>query len=217
MTEPVEAAAARVRMGDAQAFADLYDAVASDIYRFLVRRCDDRDVAEDLMSVTFLEAWRCRDRAFVVEESLRPWLFGIAANVARNAARSRRRHRQALERYHASNADIAEPDVADEAARSADKEQVSRSVWAALGALSDKERDVADLCLVEGWSTATAATALHLPEGTVKSRLARAREKMQRLLRSSELTDLTVATGHVPGEQPPGAPVAGVAPHWSQP
>ncbi|MCW2502958.1 MAG: polymerase ECF-subfamily sigma factor, partial [Actinomycetia bacterium] len=44
-------------------------------------------LADDLVSLTFLEAWRLRERVLPGEDSLRPWLLGIATNVTRNTAR----------------------------------------------------------------------------------------------------------------------------------
>ena len=84
--------------------ADAFDAFAQDVYRFCVRATGDRVLAEDLMSVVFLEAWRCRDRAVLVEATLRPWLLGIASNVVRTSRRSQRRHAAMLATLHATAA-----------------------------------------------------------------------------------------------------------------
>ncbi|MFD8726030.1 sigma factor [Streptomyces sp. NPDC059629] len=60
-----------------------------------VRLTEDRSTAEDVVSLTFLEAWRLRERLLPDAEvsddagdGLRAWLFGIAANVLRNPRRS---------------------------------------------------------------------------------------------------------------------------------
>ncbi|GAA1596808.1 hypothetical protein GCM10009678_93360 [Actinomadura kijaniata] len=65
------------------------------VYRYAVRVTGDWATAEDIVSLTFLEAWRLRARIRPEGESLRPWLLGIATNVLRNAARSARRHEAA--------------------------------------------------------------------------------------------------------------------------
>ncbi|MFF8004341.1 sigma factor [Streptomyces sp. NPDC007917] len=75
------------------------------MYGHAVRLTEDRSTAEDVVSLTFLEAWRLRERLLPDAEvsgdagdGLRAWLFGIAANVLRNPRRSARRHRAALSR-----------------------------------------------------------------------------------------------------------------------
>jgi DNA-directed RNA polymerase specialized sigma24 family protein len=98
-----------VRNGDAQVFGDLYLAHARQVYSFCGRRTGNWTGAEDLTSIVFLEAWRTRERAFLVEGSLRAWLFGIAAHVISTSERSGRRHRAALRRF-AGRRDLDPPD-----------------------------------------------------------------------------------------------------------
>jgi RNA polymerase sigma factor (sigma-70 family) len=188
---------------DAGDLSAAFDAHAADVFAFCLRRCGDRTEAEDLLSVVFLEAWRCRHRAVLVDGAWRPWLLGIASNVVRNASRSRRRYRAALARYHRQD---TVTDIADEAARLADLPALRDDLARALRALSVKEREIAELCLVEGLDARTAAAVLGIPEGTVKSRLARTRDKLRTLLHSGDFTDLDVRNGHQPIEHPLRAP-----------
>lgn len=81
-----------------EVFATVFDQHAQEVYRYCARRAETPDAAEDLMSVVFLEAWRCRVRAVQMDGSYRPWLLGIARNVVRTARRSAHRHRAALRR-----------------------------------------------------------------------------------------------------------------------
>src|SRR5215470_9778544 len=101
---------ARVRAGDHAAFAELFDADVGAVYAYAVRQTGDRAAAEDVVSLTFLEAWRLRERLLPEGGPLRPWLFGIATNVLRNTARAARRHRAAVERLPAGG---TEPDFSD--------------------------------------------------------------------------------------------------------
>ena len=193
---------------DRDALAAAYDAHAQDVFRYCARRCDDRALAEDLLSVVFLEAWRARERAVLVDETLRPWLLGIAANVVRNSRRSTRRHRATLERYCASADELVEPDHADDAAVHADRPRDRARLDATFAQLSSKDRQVADLVLVEGLTPTEAAVALGLPIGTVKSRLAHARERLRGLLRSGDNfpgTDPASSSGHGQNKRPAGA------------
>ncbi|HEU5033893.1 MAG TPA: RNA polymerase sigma factor [Mycobacteriales bacterium] len=201
--------------GDQDAFGSLFDAHADAVHRYCARRCGDPGEAEDLTSVVFLEAWRTRTRAVVVDGSLRPWLFGIARNVVRNANRSRRRYRAALERLHA----LPLPADGDEGHGVAAAAELRSALTEAIHRLSDKQRDVVELCLVEQLSPAAAAAVLGIPEGTVKSRLADARARLRALLRPGELAELTDPgglSGHQPGERQEGAPARRAAASWTQ-
>lgn len=194
--------------------AAAFDRHAQEVFGFCLRRCQDRDLAEDLLSVVFLEAWRARDRAVLVDGTLRPWLYGVATNVLRNGRRSMRRHRAALERYHELGEQLVTADHADEVVRDLDAITTRIALNEAFAALSAKDREVADLCLQEGLSIATVAGVLGLPVGTVKSRLAHARAHLQRVLRSSELAFLTDpggSSGHGRDESPQGTPAGATA------
>jgi RNA polymerase sigma-70 factor (ECF subfamily) len=197
---------------DAGDLSEAFDAHAPDVFAFCLRRCGHRADAEDLLSVVFLEAWRCRERAVQVDESWRPWLLGVATNVLRNAARSQRRHQAALARYHVD--DIVD-DPAEEAARLADLPALRDDLSRALRTLSRREREVAELFLVEELSVSATAAALGITEGTVRSRLARARQRMRPLLRSGDIADTGPTAGHQPSERPIGAP--GTKTLWVRP
>ncbi|HEY3501828.1 MAG TPA: CU044_5270 family protein [Actinocatenispora sp.] len=83
---------ARIRAGDRASFGAVFDEHASAVHRYAVRVTGDWAGAEDVVSVTFLEAWRLRGRLRPDGGSVLPWLYGIATNVLRNRARSARRH-----------------------------------------------------------------------------------------------------------------------------
>ncbi|MEV0430299.1 RNA polymerase sigma factor [Micromonospora sp. NPDC050495] len=171
---------ARIRAGDPEAFRELFDDHARSVYNHGFRLTGDWSVAEDVVSLTFLEAWRLRGRIDVgADGSLRPWLLGIATNVARNVRRAARRHAGALARL--PRAEVV-PDFAEEiAGRIRDRERIAL-VRRALAALRQPEREVLALCVWSGLDYAEAAVALGVPVGTVRSRLSRARAKLHTLV-----------------------------------
>jgi RNA polymerase sigma-70 factor (ECF subfamily) len=164
----------RLRGGDAQAFALLFDRHARAILSYCFRRTADHALAEDLLSVVFLEAWRRRHE--VVPERVLPWLYGVATNVLRNQQRSVRRYRAALDRLPASE---PEDDFADVVADRVDAEQQMREILDELRSLPEIEQEVLALCVWEGLTSTEAATALGVPEGTVRTRLHRARARLR--------------------------------------
>jgi RNA polymerase sigma-70 factor (ECF subfamily) len=168
----------RVRAGDPDAFGQLFDEHASVVHRHAVRVTGDWALGDDIVSLTFLEAWRLRERVLPGEDSLRPWLLGIATNVARNTGRAARRHRAALARVPPPD---PVPDFADEVTqRLADSEELA-AAQRALGRMRRGEREVFTLCVWEGLDAATAAEALGVAVGTVRSRLSRARKRLRKL------------------------------------
>ena len=78
----------RVRTGDPEAFRELFVDHARSVYNHAFRLTGSWWAAEDVVSLTFLEAWRLRGRVVDTEAdgSLRQWLLGVATDVARTAA-----------------------------------------------------------------------------------------------------------------------------------
>jgi RNA polymerase sigma-70 factor (ECF subfamily) len=169
---------ARLRAGDPDAFGLLFDEHARPVYNLGFRLTANWSAAEEVVSLTFLEAWRLRDGIEPGVGPLRPWLLGIAVNVSRNLARASRRHQAALSRLQSPP---PVPDFADELAGRLDDIAQLRQVGKALGVLRRGEREVIALCVWSELDYATAARALGVPVGTVRSRLSRARRKLRKL------------------------------------
>ena len=98
MDDPTAQLRAQARAGDADAFGAVFDACAKSVYNHAFRLTGDWSAAEEIMAMTFLEAWRGRNAIAADGGSLRPWLLGIATNLARGQRRAARRHRTALAR-----------------------------------------------------------------------------------------------------------------------
>lgn len=178
---------ARVRCGDAAAFAELYLRHSRGVYNHCFRRTGSWTLAEDLTSVVFLETWRRRDLIELVEVSLLPFLLGTANNLIYKQTRTLLRHRRALARLPRST---TLPDHADEAAERVDAEARMRGVLDSIQQLPRVEQDAVALCIWAGLSYADAAIAMGVPVGTVRSRLSRARGRLREA--SAESTPMTV-------------------------
>ncbi|SEB86106.1 RNA polymerase sigma factor [Streptomyces sp. PAN_FS17] len=205
---------ARIRAGDAQAFAWLFRTHAQAVHGHAARWLGDPNAAEDVVSLTFLEAWRLRERLLSDSEftaqagvegepddGLRAWLFGISANVLRNTRRAARRHRAALDRLPDRRTDAgAVPDFADALVGRMEDAERLRAARAALRKLRPREREVFALCVWSQLSYADAATALQVPVSTVRSRLSRARQRLRRLA-EAELARLPAPPSARPAEE----------------
>jgi RNA polymerase sigma-70 factor (ECF subfamily) len=169
---------ARIRAGDAEAFGQAFDDHAGAVYRHAARADGGAAGADDVVSLTFLEAWRIRATLRPEGDSLRPWLLGIATNVLRNRQRAARRHRAALLRVPRQD---TVPDFADEViGRLHDADQLAAAATA-LRRLRRADREVFMLCVWSQLDYAATAEALAIPVGTVRSRLSRARVRLRSL------------------------------------
>jgi RNA polymerase sigma-70 factor (ECF subfamily) len=133
----------------------------------------DDTAADDLVQDCLeraLSRWHLRRR----DGNLRAWLFTIERNLFLNAARQRTRRGPHLGIEVLES--IASPEASQEEALGA------REVLDGLDLLPEEQRSVLLLVGVEDLSYEETARVLHIPVGTVMSRLSRAREKMRQLL-----------------------------------
>lgn len=180
---------ADLRSGHAEAFAELFDTYASSVFWHALRLVHDRAAAEDVMSETFLVAWRTRATITAEGGSLRPWLLGIATRQALNARRGRRRRLALLDRVPE---ETMVSDFAEETAARLDDAHQLELTRRALRHLRTHELEVLSLCVWSHLSYEEAAAALKVSVGTVRSRLSRARRRLREL--TAELGEETRAT-----------------------
>ncbi len=166
----------RVQTGDAQAFGSLYARHANAVYAYCFSRSADWALADELTSIVFLEAWRRRKDVALREGTLLPWLLGVATNASRNQRRSMRRFRAALERLPPLE---PERDFAGDLTERLEVQEQMRVVLEEIRRLPTIEQDVLTLCVWEGLTSAEAAIALGIPQGTVRTRLMRARGRLR--------------------------------------
>ncbi|MBM7829535.1 RNA polymerase sigma-70 factor (ECF subfamily) [Agromyces cerinus] len=184
--------------GTEASFGVVYDRYRARIFRKACSRVFDRTDAEDVVAIVFLEAWRRRHEVRFVDGSLLPWLLVVTTNVSLNIERSGRRYRRLLAKLPAAE-HTADP--SHEVGARLDSERMSQQVTAALQRLGANDRRIVDLCLVDQLPMADVANVLDIPVGTVKSRLARARTRLQKELGS--LRDLDEASRPTSGAQSP--------------
>ncbi|MEV6876875.1 RNA polymerase sigma factor [Amycolatopsis sp. NPDC051128] len=156
-------------------FAAVFDRHAPHIHRYLARRLGGQ-IADDLMGETFLIAFGGRDRYDPAFPSARPWLYGIATNLA-----GQRRREEAREyRLRAALGPPADQDChAERVAEQVTAQAMNDRLATALAGLARGDRDVLLLIAWEGLAYEEVASALGIPVGTVRSRLNRARKKVR--------------------------------------
>jgi RNA polymerase sigma factor (sigma-70 family) len=159
-------------------FATLFDRHAASVHRYLGRRVGD--LADDLLSETFLIAFRRRAAYRPEHVEVRPWLIGIATNVVRGHVRSEQRRYRAVARAASERAPSGNvPDESDDRIAAA---SMRAPLAAALAGLKTRDRDVLLLFAYAQLSYEEIATVLDVPIGTVRSRLNRARRQTRAAL-----------------------------------
>lgn len=154
-------------------FAQIFERHAAAIGGYTRRRIG-LDAVDDVLSETFLVAFRKRASFDVEADSARPWLLGIATRVMH-------RHRRAEElEWRASASEPARYSASHEDRSDArlDASAAVRDLGPRIAALSQRERDVLLLYAWGDLSYEQIADALHIPIGTVRSRLSRVRKKL---------------------------------------
>lgn len=169
---------ARIGREDEAAFRELYKAFSRKVFAYLMNRVSDHGRAEEILVDTMYEVWR-RPGGYRGDAQFSTWLIGIARNKALMAYRSRR-----PDETHDDLDDIAETapaDTPDGYAQLAQKQRAD-GVQHCMGKLSDEHRECLHLVFYEGLSVAEVADVQHCPEGTVKTRLFHARQKVKKCL-----------------------------------
>ncbi len=146
------------------------------VHRYLGRRVGE--LADDLLSETFLVAFRRRADYRSEHLDVRPWLVGIATNLVHGAARAERRRYRALARAAAEPGDHHDDGREDRL----DAEALRGPLAAALAGLEERDRDVLLLVAWGDLSYEEVAAVLDVPVGTVRSRLHRARRQTRAAL-----------------------------------
>jgi RNA polymerase sigma factor (sigma-70 family) len=148
------------------------------IHQYLAARVGGR-IADDLAAEVFTVAFAQRQRYDLARDCARPWLYGIATNLAGTYRRKEQRRYRALARAGAQGAAPSEEDLVAERVAAA---AAGPALATALAALASGDRDVLLLVAIAGLDNQEVARSLGIPYGTVCSRLSRARMRLRESL-----------------------------------
>lgn len=179
----------RVRDDDAGAFEELMRRYQTRLVRLFHHIGPSPEVAEDLTQEVFLRVYRSRS-SYRPGAKFATWLFTIAGNVARNAARSQTRRREISESdtrrpndsYPALIAGMALDSSSLMPARIAESEERALMVRKAVDSLGERQRMALVLSRFENMNYAEIAEAMDLTVKAVKSLLSRARVNLKQAL-----------------------------------
>jgi len=168
----------RIERADEAAFRELYRAFSRRLYAYVLRQLGDPAQAEEIVADTLYEIWRAPAR-FRGDAQFSTWLIGIARNKVLMAFRSRKPDTQ-----HDDLDDVAETLAAEDgnAFDALAQAQRREGVRHCMDKLSDDHRECVHLVFYEGLSLGEVAALQACPEGTVKTRLFHARQKLKNCL-----------------------------------
>ena len=174
----------RVQKGDTEAFTPIVLMYREKIYKLIHRWVHHHETAEDLCQEVFLKAWQALP-GFRGGSLIYSWLYRIAVNCSKDFLRSQRRQ--------IVFACEALPDNPDDVIRATrmhpspdeilEKEELRSIISECVRQLPSPHRHVFYLHYRDGHSIREIASRLKKPEGTIKSHLYHARQKLQHMLR----------------------------------
>jgi RNA polymerase sigma-70 factor, ECF subfamily len=162
-----------VSQGDRDAFADLYDRLASLVYATVLRVVRDGALAEDVTQEVFVEVWSTAPRFDAMRGAVATWVTTVARRRAVDRVRREESQRRRVINLASRRSDDV-PLTAETVVESIEARRVHR----ALLLLPPDQRQVVQLAFLDGESHSAIAAKLSLPLGTVKSRV---RGGLQRL------------------------------------
>ena len=165
-------------LADPERFAVIFERYFSQIRQYLARRVGTK-IADDLAAEVFVVAFAGRQRYDLARDCARPWLYGIATNLAGSHRRGEERHYRALAR---AGTRLVTPSDEDVIAERVSASAAGPALAAALAALDRGDRDVLLLVALADLSYAEVAEISECAIGTVRSRVARARSDLIEVL-----------------------------------
>jgi RNA polymerase sigma-70 factor (ECF subfamily) len=176
----------RCRVRDEEACAELVNEHQRMVYQLALNLLGDHNEALDLSQEVFLRVFRTI-HAFRGQSALRTWIYRIVVNQARNRQRWwRRRHRSqqvSLDEHIRDHGELPERTNGGSPDRVLDQKELAERVRQALDSLPFDQRTALVLREIDGLSYDEIGFSLGIAVGTVKSRLARAREALRGQLR----------------------------------
>jgi len=163
----------RFQQGDARAFDALFSRYHRAIHAYLFRLVGTRATAEDLTQATFLSLVRARGR-FLTGHRVKPWIYAIATNAARDGIRRRKPEDLTAEGELPADAVAETPGPRDAG--------LELRVRQALMLLPEAQREAILMHRFEGLSFKEISEALGVSESAVKVRAHRGYEKLRELL-----------------------------------
>lgn len=175
---------ARAKAGDDEAFAQLMRDNEKRIYNLTLRMTGNPEDAMDLAQEAFLNAWRGL-KFFKGDSAFSTWVYRLASNACIDFLRRQKRRQDISVPMPTYEDDDSQPDIPDDRfqpEQELERRELRQAVLQGLEQLSHEHRQVLVMREINGLSYQEIADVLDLEAGTVKSRIARARISLRKIL-----------------------------------
>ena len=162
-------------------FEQLVRETRDDLLAYAMRRASNAEDAADVLSETYLIAWRKLEK-IPPGDSARLWLFGVAANVLRRGVTHHRSSEALIERLTREPQDTVHTESAGR------EDHTIRALRAGLATLSARDREILTLTAWEGLTPKQIAIVTGLQTNLIRVRLHRARSRLKRRLTRAQAT-----------------------------
>ena len=193
----------RVRGGDTEAFEQLVLEHQNKVYSLALRMLGNEEDARDMAQEAFVRAYTSL-AGFRGDSKFSVWLYRLTSNICIVFLRSRQRHQTVSLTYDTEDSEGGQLEIPDERftpEAGLERSELRSAVLRGLDSLSPEFRNILLLREIDGLSYGEISRALDLEEGTVKSRIFRARKK---------LTEFLLRDGNIPDKAPSQSRKGGV-------
>ena len=157
----------RAKAGDSHAFANLYEEIYEDLYRYALYMLQNKQDAEDAVSEAVLAAFAGIHKLRNAE-AFRGWIFQITTNICRKKRKE----------YGKKQMELEEGRI-----EWVDNTQEALDIRKALKLLTEEERMIIGMSVLAGYTSEEIGKSMCLKPGTVRSKLSRSLDKMRKILK----------------------------------
>lgn len=170
-----------VQSGDQDAFRQIYERHFKSVAWIALRFLGSKDLSEEAVQATFLVLWQKSKDIVVADSSLMPWLATVCRLQCRNIQKKEwRRHHTPIDgfpEFQAGERSLEDQVIDADLVQSLDRE---------ISKMSEVDREIYRLCLVEGFSYDSAARSLGITKSSVRNRLSRLKLKLRTFLAAKD-------------------------------
>jgi len=176
----------RCQEGDASAFDQIVQHHRTTLFNFIYRFINDRESAEELTQEVFIRIYKNIGKFRPELSGFRTWMYRIASNLCKNELRNRSRHSKIITKSTSANTDEKGDNQIEKLQDASpgpdiqlEQNELREILNSAISYLPEKYRTVIILRDIEDMPYGDIAKIINKPEGTVKSRLNRARHMLK--------------------------------------
>ncbi len=166
----------RLRQGDEHAFTKIYSEYSRKLYLHVLKVAKDRDVAEGLLQEIFIKVWDNRT-TFDPSQSFQAWLYTVARNSVYSHFRQLAKEQKLQEQLYSQFEELYDMEMEGDL-----KDKQLELLTRALASLSDRRKEIFELCKIQGKSYQEVAAMLGLSSSTVSNLMVKSNQQIRKFI-----------------------------------